>query len=187
MATISATAACAETNVLVTGLPSATFVTISQIEVEAALVYSGFPELGQNLKVIFRIQRYDTETSAWVTYLTYGEYDQLLIGSGTVSYKHIFSGLSSLDDGDYRGYVSAQTALGSATDSDEFDFYVYSAPSISAFNVLRCTAAGVSDEAGTYAKFTATYAVSPIGDNNTKALVVKYRETGRGVMDGGNH
>lgn len=54
----------------------------------------------------------------------------------------------------------------------------YSTPQVSALSLRRCNADGTNNEEGTRVKFNLSGAVSPVGNQNTKALVIKYRESG---------
>jgi hypothetical protein len=59
--------------------------------------------------------------------------------------------------------------------SYSFMYYAYSAPTIPTFTVQRCTSDGTSSDDGTYVKATVAYAVSAIGNVNTKVLKI-YRK-----------
>ncbi len=60
----------------------------------------------------------------------------------------------------------------------EFDKYEYTQPSFPSVIVSRCNADGTDNATGTYAKADISYAITSLGDNNTKNLVLKYRQLG---------
>lgn len=168
-------------------LPIDTFVTGSSISVSANVSWDvtsyGIDVTGvylaAYLKNVVGETTYHWGTAVLISYPTTQK-------SGTVT----LSGVGSFDrfglsDGQYHIeydlYVVGKNNFAwfaSGVDHVFFDWFNYSGPSISAFSVLRCNSDGTTNESGTRAKISATYAVTPIGDNNTKALAIKYREAG---------
>jgi len=101
------------------------------------------------------------------------ELDALPDGSnfGVIIFAYIFSGTeqASVRVTNFTEYTNGEITK---------TLYKYSTPQVSGLSLRRCNADGTNNEEGTRVKFNFSGAVSPVGNQNTKELVIKYRESG---------
>ena len=65
----------------------------------------------------------------------------------------------------------------SATASTTIQIYDYAAPKINSFSVARCDSDGTLNNGGAYMRVNYNVTITALGNNNSKALVIKYKKT----------
>lgn len=178
-----------EANTAVQGMAAGSFITQSIIRLNVALNYSVYLAESPRIRPSFNLYAFDSIYGYTIPIGFAGADVVPTQSSGVLNLSFDISpDVTGLSAAMISGAMIVSPGLEivqggmsyewDASDVTGYTFYLYKAPIISAFNVLRCDVGGATNESGLRAKVTVAFDVRALGNGNTKALVIKYRVQG---------